>query len=252
MDYNKSTEIIRLREFGRNIQQMVDYLLTLDDREKRSGMAQEVVRIMACLTPSQKDTPENSEKLWDQLYQISDYQLDIDSPFPKPDKKEVKPNPTERMPYIRQHPKYRQYGVNVESMIKAGLEMTDPEEQKALFSLTANIMKHMIKGGDKDAYVEVTVKNHLREMVGNKLLFELESIEFSKVQPVGPKAVNPVNKNNKNFFQKKKPFGNFNRTQGNTGGGGNGGGYRKGGFGKPGGPGSNNNNNNNRPKRPRV
>lgn len=247
--YHKSSDRILLKEFGRNIQNMVDYVVSVEDRTKRTGLAYEMIRIMACLTPAQKETAENREKLWDQLYIMSDYKLDVDCPVSVPQRHDNIPDATERMPYSRLKPRFRQYGVNVQNMLDEALQKTDPEEQKALVTVTANYMKNLIKGSDKDTNVESIVRSHLKEMTKGKLLFEIDSIVFSKVQPQSPKAVNVVQKSNRpggNFNNNKKSFGTFNRNQGNNNNNNNN--NRNQGGNNPGNRNSNNNssNNNNR------
>jgi len=280
MDYNKSADVLRLKEFGRNIQNMIAYVASIEDRQKRTALAQEMIRIMACLTPAQRETPENREKLWEQLYLMADYKLDIDCPIPVPQPKEILANDDERMPYSRNRPRFRQYGIMVQNMLDEALRLDEVEEQKALVTVTANYMKNLIKGADKDTHVEATVRAHLKEMTQGKLLFDLESMVFSKIQPQAPKALYAVPKNNRNsgYGQNKKSFGGgYGRPQGNnpakkrfgkpnTGGGSGGGGYYGGGSGSsPGSQGSQGGqggqsgqgsgyggNQGNRPRRPRI
>lgn len=92
MEYNTQRSKLVVPEYGRNIQKMAMHLLTIDDREKRSRMAKTLVQIMGVLHPEVKDTPDARQKLWDHLHIITDFQLDIDSPFPKPSKEMLEKN----------------------------------------------------------------------------------------------------------------------------------------------------------------
>jgi uncharacterized membrane protein YgcG len=264
MDYNKSADTLNLKEFGRNIQNMVAYVKSIEDRTKRTGLAQEMVRIMACLKPAQKETAENRDKLWDQLYHIANYDLDIDCPVPVPVRRPVEPSEEERMPYSQRPPKFKQYGRMVEKMLEEAYLIEDAEEQKALVTMTANYMKNLIKGNDKDTIVEATVRAHLSSITKGRLLFDLETMVFSKIQPQGPKSNNVPVRPQKTGFGQKKQFGNFNRPQSggthpgkkrfgnggsNSGNGGNSGNRPAGGGG---GYSGGANAANNRPRRPRI
>lgn len=263
--YQKTSAPIQLKEFGRNIQNMVQYVLSVEDKNKRTLLAQEMIRIMACITPAQKETAENREKLWEHLYQIAGYELDVDCPIPVPQPHPRVPDVSERMPYSRIKPRLRQYGTYVQQMVQKALTLTDLDEQRALITVTANYMKNLIKGSEKDVNVEAVVRAHLREMTGGKLMFDVDSLVFSKIQPQSPKAVNIVSRSSNRPGQPgKKNFGGFNPKQGGGGfkkkfsrppgsGGGNfhsgggGGNYNSGNGGNGGnGPGGN------RPRRPRI
>jgi hypothetical protein len=283
--YQKTSAPILLKEFGRNIQNMVQYVLSVEDRDKRTKLAQEMIRIMACITPAQKETAENREKLWEHLYQIAGYELKVDCPIAEPQPHPRIPDVSERMPYSKVKPRLRQYGTYVQQMLEKALAITDVEEQKALITVTANYMKNLIKGSEKDVNVEAMVRNHLKDMTKEKLLFDIDTLVFSKVQPQAPKAVNQISKPGNRNNNSRKNFGSFQQKSGSGGGGfkkkyprpeggsGGGGGYSSGGSGgyRPGGSssggygsgsgssntggygsGSGSNPSFNRPKRPRI
>lgn len=232
--YQKTSEPIQLKEFGRNIQNMVSYVLSVEDRDKRTKLAQELIRIMACITPAQKETAENREKLWEHLYQIAGYSLDVDCPIPAPQPHPRVPDESERMPYSRLKPRLRQYGTYVQQMVQKALELTDIEEQRALITVTANYMKNLIKGSEKDINVEAVVRAHLKDMTGEKLMFDIDSLIFSKIQPQSPKAVNQVPRNNgRPGNNNRKNFGSYGQKPGGSGAGGGGGFKKK--FSRPGG-----------------
>jgi hypothetical protein len=262
--YQKTSAPIQLKEFGRNIQNMVQYVLSIEDRDKRTKLAQEMIRIMACITPAQKETAENREKLWEHLYQIADYQLEVDCPIPVPQPHPRIPDVSERMPYSRIKPRLRQYGTYVQQMIQKALEIQEEDEQRALITVTANYMKNLIKGSEKDVNVEAVVRVHLKEMTKGALLFDLDTLVFSKVQPQAPKAVNQISKpGGKNHQGNRKNFGSFQQKQGGgsggfkkkftrPGGGGSSSGYGSGSSGGGGYSSGGNNPAHNRPRRPRI
>ncbi len=122
MEYSLSDTPLTLREFGRNVQGLIEFAKGIEDPAKRNVVAKEIVRIMSCLNTSLKENPDYKQKLWDSLYIISDYDLDIEAPFPKPPKPEDMAK-EERMSYYKGKPKFRQYGWNVQLMINRAVEM---------------------------------------------------------------------------------------------------------------------------------
>ncbi len=149
MDYNSKRKKLPLPEYGRNIQHMVDYLLTIEDREQRTQNAQIVIDVMGNLYPYLRDVPEFKHKLWDHLAIMSDFKLDIDFPYepPTPEALVAKPN---RVPYTNHRVKYKHYGYTMELMIRKTAEL-EGEEKEAMIELLANHMKKSYLAWNKDA-----------------------------------------------------------------------------------------------------
>lgn len=149
MDYNSKRKKLPLPEYGRNIQHMVDYLLTLEDREQRTKNAQVVIDVMGNLYPYLRDVPEFKHKLWDHLAIMTDFKLDIDFPYepPTPEALVAKPN---RVPYTSHRLKYKHYGYTMELMIRKTAEL-EGEEKEAMIELLANHMKKSYLAWNKDA-----------------------------------------------------------------------------------------------------
>ena len=116
MDYNSSREPIKLREYGRNVQKLVEYIKKEEDKEKRSEYAKALVDLMHQITPQRKDVVENDQKLWDDLFIVSEFDLEIESPYGMPDKAVMSKRP-DNMPYQRNRIKYLHYGRNIELLI---------------------------------------------------------------------------------------------------------------------------------------
>ncbi|MFN2261694.1 MAG: DUF4290 domain-containing protein, partial [Psychroflexus sp.] len=93
LEYNSERNELRIPEYGRNIQKMVEYALTLEDRDKRNRTAKTIIDVMGNMSPHLRDVPDFQHKLWDQLFIISNFELDVDSPFPKPSKEELQKRP---------------------------------------------------------------------------------------------------------------------------------------------------------------
>ena len=149
MDYNSKRKKLPLPEYGRNIQNMVDFLSTVEDREQRTKNAQVVIDVMGNLYPYLRDVAEFNHKLWDHLAIMSDFKLDIDYPYepPTPDILVEKPN---RVPYATNRIKYKHYGYTMELMIRKTVEL-EGEEKEAMIELLANHMKKSYLAWNKDA-----------------------------------------------------------------------------------------------------
>lgn len=168
MDYNTKRKKLPMPEYGRNIQNMVDHLNTIEDREKRNQSAQTIIDVMGNLYPYLRDVEDFRHKLWDHLAIMSDFKLDIDYPYelPSPDILTEKPN---RVPYPQHDIRYRHYGLVIEKMINKAAEMDDGEEKKILIEQTANQMKKLFINWNKDAVDDEKIFKDLEELSGNKI-----------------------------------------------------------------------------------
>ncbi len=149
LTYNTQQRKLILPEYGRNIQQMVDYCLSIPDREERTVCAYSIIASMGNLFPELRDTPDFSHKLWDHLAIMSDFQLDIDYPCEviRPESLESRPEPlTYRLSPIRM----RHYGKHIQDMIQTAVEMPVGEEREALVMLIANHMKKLMLAVNPD------------------------------------------------------------------------------------------------------
>jgi len=168
MDYNSQRKKLPLPEYGRNIQNMVDYLFTIEDRNKRNRSAQTVIDVMGNLYPYLRDVAEFKHKLWDHLAIMSDFKLDIDYPYdpPTPDILTEKPN---RVPYPDNRIKYKHYGYTMQLLIKKAAEM-EGEEKEIMTELLANHMKKSYLAWNKDAVEDGKILQDLKEMSKGKLV----------------------------------------------------------------------------------
>lgn len=207
MEYNDTEAPLMLREFGRNIQMMVNYCKTLTDRDERNALAHEIVRIMSNINPGVRDNPDYKQKLWDHFYFLADYEIDIDSEYAIPERTELMSRPEESMEYANHRSRFRQYGHNVDLMIKEALKVEDADERDALVNLIANIMRMQLQTADRDSNTEVTVLEHLRVISKGELDYNMEDIRFYKsAVPQGVSNASPrVNpRSNKKQNRKKK------------------------------------------------
>lgn len=172
MDYNSNRKKLALPEYGRNIQIMVDYLATIEDRDKRNRSAQTVIDVMGNLFPHLRDVEEFRHKLWDHLAIMSNFKLDIDYPYepPTPDILVEKPN---KVPYD-QHPiKIKQYGLVVEKMIEYIAE-NETEERELLIELLLNQMKKLYLSWNKDSVEDEKIFSDLEKLSKGRIKVDRE------------------------------------------------------------------------------
>lgn len=141
-EYNTQRERLIMPEYGRNIQKMVEYAKTIEDREKRNQFAQSIIKVMATINQHYKDRNDFNQKLWDHLTIISNFELDIDSPYEQPTKEILNEKPNQ-IPYIQHRIRYKHYGHITEMMIQRACETEDQKEKQAIIELIANHMKRL-------------------------------------------------------------------------------------------------------------
>ena len=142
MIYNTQQRPLLLSEYGRNVQNMIDFCLTLEDREARNLCARAIVGVMRRLTPQQANTPEKEQKLWDHLNIMSGFSLDIDFPFPVLQAEGFHPVPSP-IPYSDRRIKWRHYGRNIEQMVARVADLEEGPDKDALISMLAHQMKKL-------------------------------------------------------------------------------------------------------------
>lgn len=174
MEYNTQREKMKISEYGRNVQKMIDYTVSLEDREKRTRAAHVIVSIMSQLNPGVKDSTDYQRTLWDHMHIISGFKLDVDGPFPAPTQEEVykKPDPIE---YSDNIIKYRHYGKNIEAIVKKAIEFDEGPEKEALIHTIANHLKKSYLNWNRDSVNDETIVKHLVEMSEGNLKLDDES-----------------------------------------------------------------------------
>lgn len=184
MDYNSRRKKLPLPEYGRNIQNMVDYLFTIEDRDKRNRSAQTVIDVMGNLYPYLRDVAEFKHKLWDHLAIMAEFKLDIDYPYnpPTPDILTEKPK---IVPYAQNNIRYKHYGFIMESLIRKTAEL-EGEEKEILVELLANHMKKSYLAWNKDAVDDDKIFQDLRELSRGKLNISKDEIQLADVKSIMP------------------------------------------------------------------
>lgn len=168
LEYNSERNKLIIPEYGRHLQKMVEYAVSVEDDKKRNQIAKSIIAVMGNLNPHLRDVPDFQHKLWDQLFIISDFKLDVESPFPKPSKEMLEERP-ERMPYPQNFPKYRFYGNNIKRMIDVANSWEEGEKKEALIFTIANHMKKSYLNWNKDTVDDKAIFDHLKELSGGKI-----------------------------------------------------------------------------------
>ncbi len=169
MEYNTQRPLLRISEYGRNIEKMIEFACAIEDRERRNRAARTIVSIMSQLNnPQRLDTQEFKQKMWDHLFMISEYKLDVDSPFPKPD-----PNVKEMVKYKLAYPnkyiRFRQYGKHVENMIVKAIDYAEGAEKDLLVKQIANHLKKLYLSWNRDSVTDEVIADHLLTLSDGKL-----------------------------------------------------------------------------------
>lgn len=166
--YNTQREKLSISEYGRNVQDMVTYLKTIEDKTKRSLVAAGIVNVMANLNPQLKEMADYKQKLWDHLFAIADYDLDIDSPYPMPERESMMRKP-DRIPYQDNMIRFRFYGRNVQNMVLAASEMEEGETRTAFINLIASFMLNSCRNWNNESLSEEAISEHMQILSGGKL-----------------------------------------------------------------------------------
>lgn len=168
IEYNTEREKLIIPEYGRHLQKMINYAVAIEDREERNKVAKSIIAVMGNLQPHLRDVPEFQHKLWDQLFIISDFKLDVDTPFPVLTKEKLQERP-EPLDYPQNFPKYRFYGNNIKRMIDVANSWEDGDLKNALTLTIANHMKKCYLNWNKDTVEDSAIFNHLYELSGGKI-----------------------------------------------------------------------------------
>ncbi|MEX6689146.1 DUF4290 domain-containing protein [Danxiaibacter flavus] len=170
MEYNTTRNYLVMREYGRHIQKMVEYLLTIEDRETRQKQAQVVIELMGFLNPHLKNVEDFRHKLWDHLFYVSNFQLDVDSPYPIPQKETYKAKP-EPIPYPKRYPKFSHLGKNLELVINKALSEDNPEKKNGFAHSIAYYMKLAYSNWHKELVHDDGIRSELNSITGGQLEF---------------------------------------------------------------------------------
>ena len=214
LDYNTQRENLKLREYGRNVQNLVEHLKTITDKEERSKKANTLVELMKLINPDlSKESTENDQKIWDDMHIISDFALDIDGPFPTPDREVLNKKP-DRLKYYSNEIKYRHYGRSVELLIEQAIAMEDPKEKEGAIVSIGRLMKGFYQTWNKDAIEDEQVLKNIKQLSGGQLDINIETVKELGLFDSEKKASPRRHSNNGKGRSNNKGGGKGRRNQG--------------------------------------
>jgi hypothetical protein len=202
--YNSQLKPIAQPEFGRNIQRMIEKAIAEPNRDTRNKMALAIIDIMGHLNPQLRDVIDFKHKLWDNLFIISDFKLNVDSPYPIPDSNILETKP-EKVNYPSYNIKYRHYGKTIDNLIVKARAMKEGEEKNIFIEIIANMMKRSYLAWNRDSVTDDVIFEQLSSMSNGELKMDpnkkLNFIDFRL-----KKTENPNFKKHKSNNGKKKRY----------------------------------------------
>jgi hypothetical protein len=206
MEYNTSRSKMNISEYGRNIQKMIEHIMTIEDRDKRNQLAQATINVMGQLNPHLRDVNDFKHKLWDHLFIMSDFKLDVDSPYPIPSLQSLARKP-ERLSYSTNNITFKHYGRYIQQIIEKACEFEEGPEREALIKLIANHLKKAYLTWSRDAVTDEEIASHLSVMSKGKLALQ-DGVKLSN-------TIDILSKGKKKKFQGKQGNGkNYSQAKG--------------------------------------
>lgn len=203
MNYNTEEKRLILPEYGRNIQNMVDYCVAIQDREERKRCANSIINIMGNMFPHLRDVNDFKHILWDHLAVMADFQLDIDYPYEIIKKEDLYARPP-RIPYNNSRIRYRHYGKTLELMIHKANEFENGTQREQLIKLLANQMKKSFLTWNKESVDDRKIFKDLDELSEGQIVLDEEVHKLTESRDILARNSNNSNNNNnkKNYTRK--------------------------------------------------
>ncbi|HEY9489342.1 MAG TPA: DUF4290 domain-containing protein [Chryseosolibacter sp.] len=227
-EYNTERPHLILKEYGRNVQKLVEYIRTVPDKDKRTELAYTLIELIKQLTPTIKDQPEDPQRVWDDLYIIADFNLDIHSPYPVPERDILFKKP-DRVHYPQSQVRFKHYGKNIEKLVKEALKKEDPQERQDAIIYLGKLMKTFYGNWNKETLDDSVILKDIQEMSGGALDMTIEKVRednlFEKLYKERKKT-KPVQGQGTGQHQRHQGGGNGHR-QFNKGGHKGGGNFRR-------------------------
>ena len=202
LEYNTEREHLIIPEYGRHMQKMINYAKSITEKEERTKVVKAIISVMGNMQPHLRDVPDFQHKLWDQLFIMANFELDVDSPYEKPTKELFEERP-EPLKYPQNFPKYRFYGNNIKTMIDVANTWEEGELKEALTYTIANHMKKCFLNWNKDTVEDAVIYNHLYELSGGKINLKDSQEDLSDATSLLRSKNKFSNTNNKKGQHKK-------------------------------------------------
>lgn len=200
-DYNTGREHLNLREFGRNVQSIAEHLLTIEDKEKRSRYAIGLVELMRQVVPTIKDTPEDTQRLWDDLHLMTKFKLDVDTPFNMPD--EHLENKPQKVNYNSHRINFKHYGHNMKLMVQEASKMEDEDQKHDAIIHIGKLMKSYHMTWSKEIIDDEVLVKNIGIMSEGKLVIDVNKVkEENLFEALYKEKIRPSNTASTNRYKK--------------------------------------------------
>ena len=209
--YNTQSKKLIISEYGRSFQDMVEHVLSIADREKRLKMAEALISVMEILNPGVKEQADYKQKLWDHLYIISEFKLDVDGPFPMPEQNKIHQKP-DRVEYPSLPIKFRFYGRNLQFMVQKATGLDNQDLKGEFLNLLASFMTNSSRNWNNENLSNQQLAEHLEALSQNKLKVNPEELEITLEQrkkKFFKHNNNSGSSNNGGKFHKNKKYNNY-------------------------------------------
>ena len=201
--YNTDRKPLIIPEYGRYIHEMVDQLKKIEDREKRNKNAKVIINLLGRQNPHLRDVPDFQHKLWDHLFIMAEFDLDVDSPFPKPSPEKLKERP-EKLAYPQKGYRFRYYGHIIKRMIDQAVQWEESELKDLLILTIANHMKKNYLSWNKDTVEDEVIFEHLRILSDGKIDLKPGDIELRDADELVRKKKS--NNSHSHSYHKQKKY----------------------------------------------
>jgi len=175
-EYNTQLVPLIQKEYGRNVQKLAGYLLTLEDRDKRTRLAHSLIELMREIHPNMREGQDYTMKLWDDLYILTGFDLDVDSPYPPPEKAALGKKP-QIVPYPTHEFRYKQYGYQVVQLIEKAAEIPNPEEQVRAIAYIGRLMKAFNQTWTEKNIEDEVIVQQIREISRGKIDIDIQLVK---------------------------------------------------------------------------
>lgn len=221
-EYNTQRPDIILKEYGRNVQKLVEFIRNEPNKDKRTEYAYTLLELIRQLTPSLKDQPDNPQRLWDDLFIIADFNLDVNSPYPTPEREILFKKPM-KVEYPQSQVRFKHYGKNIEKLVKEALKIESEQDRQDAIIYLGKLMKTFYGAWNKETLDDSVILKDIQGMSGGALNMTLDKVRednlfeklYKEQRKTKPHQNNggggerrhggnrPFNKNNKNFKRRR-------------------------------------------------
>ena len=227
MEYNTTRNHLTMREYGRHVQRMIEHVQTIEDPDRRQANAYAVIELMGFLNPHLKNVEDFRHKLWDHLFLIADFKLDVKSPYPIPTRETLKARP-DPLPYPKRNPKFYHLGKNLEGIIDKALVEENPDKRLGFANAIAYYMKLAYNNWHKEIVHDDAIQSELSGITQGQLTFtNTPYVKAYRMQPERENRGNYGKRNNGGGGKFQQRGGGGGQRRDNRGGSGGGGNFKK-------------------------